>query len=50
VELVARCCTEALVLDRGVLVAFGPPAEVFDGPEVREAYLGHPVDGEAVAS
>jgi branched-chain amino acid transport system ATP-binding protein len=50
VELVARCCTEALVLDRGALVAAGSPAEVLDRPEVRAAYVGEPVESTPVAS
>jgi branched-chain amino acid transport system ATP-binding protein len=40
VELVMRICKEIVVLDRGSVLAVGPPAVVRRQSEVREAYLG----------
>jgi branched-chain amino acid transport system ATP-binding protein len=43
VDLIARICTETLVLDFGRRIAFGPTAQVLSDPLVKAAYLG--VDG-----
>jgi branched-chain amino acid transport system ATP-binding protein len=40
VELIARICTETLVLDFGRRIAFGATAEVLADPKVKAAYLG----------
>jgi branched-chain amino acid transport system ATP-binding protein len=40
VELIARVCTQTLVLDFGRRIAFGPTAEVLADPRVKAAYLG----------
>jgi branched-chain amino acid transport system ATP-binding protein len=40
VELVMRICSEVVVLDRGTVLAVGPPAVVRQQREVRDAYLG----------
>ncbi len=40
VELIARICTETLVLDFGRRIAFGPTADVLADPKVKAAYLG----------
>jgi branched-chain amino acid transport system ATP-binding protein len=40
VELVMRVCTQLFVLDRGSMLASGPPGVVRQQSEVREAYLG----------
>ena len=40
VELIARVCTETLVLDFGRRIAFGPTADVLGDPIVKAAYLG----------
>ena len=40
VELISRVCTEALVLDFGRRIAFGPTAQVLADPKVKAAYLG----------
>jgi branched-chain amino acid transport system ATP-binding protein len=40
VELIARVCSETLVLDFGRRIAFGPTPEVLADPRVKAAYLG----------
>lgn len=40
VDLIARICTETLVLDFGRRIAFGPTAQVLADPRVKAAYLG----------
>ena len=40
VDLIARICSETLVLDFGKRIAFGPTAEVLADPLVKAAYLG----------
>jgi branched-chain amino acid transport system ATP-binding protein len=40
VELIARICTETLVLDFGRRIAFGPTPDVLADPKVKAAYLG----------
>lgn len=40
VDLIARICSETLVLDFGRRIAFGPTAEVLADPKVKAAYLG----------
>ncbi len=44
VDLIARICTQTLVLDFGRRIAFGPTAEVLADPAVKAAYLGIEVD------
>ncbi|HTC80737.1 MAG TPA: ABC transporter ATP-binding protein, partial [Acidimicrobiia bacterium] len=38
-DLVMRISSRVSVLHRGILIAEGPPEEVRENPEVREAYL-----------
>ena len=40
VELIARVCTETLVLDFGRRIAFGPTDAVLKDSKVKAAYLG----------
>jgi len=40
VDLIARICTETLVLDFGKRIAFGPTDQVLQDPKVKSAYLG----------
>lgn len=40
IDMVARSCSDCLVLDFGCLIARGTPAEVLSSAEVRAAYLG----------
>lgn len=44
VDLIARICTQTLVLDFGRRIAFGPTADVLADPAVKAAYLGIEVD------
>jgi len=48
-DLVMRVCDEVVVLDRGRLLASGPPAAVRQDPRVRAAYIGAEADGAADA-
>jgi branched-chain amino acid transport system ATP-binding protein len=43
-DLIRRMCPRILVLDAGVLLADGPPAEVLSRPDVIAAYLGETED------
>jgi branched-chain amino acid transport system ATP-binding protein len=43
-DLIRRMCPRILVLDAGVLLADGPPAEVLARPDVIAAYLGETED------
>lgn len=43
-DLIRRLCPRILVLDAGVLLADGPPAEVLARPDVVAAYLGETED------
>ena len=45
-DLVMGVCDEVVVLDRGRLLAVGPPDEVRRDPKVRAAYIGAEPDGE----
>lgn len=40
VDLIARVCTDTLVLDFGKRIAFGPTETVLSDPKVKAAYLG----------
>ena len=40
VDLIARVCSETLVLDFGRTIAFGPTQNVLSDPKVKAAYLG----------
>lgn len=42
--LVMEICEKITVLDHGVPIAFGTPADIQNNPRVVEAYLGEPVD------
>jgi branched-chain amino acid transport system ATP-binding protein len=44
-DLIRRLCPRILVLDAGVLLADGPPAEVLARPDVIAAYLGEAEGG-----
>ncbi len=39
-DLIRRLCPRILVLDAGLVLAAGPPAEVLARPDVIAAYLG----------
>src|SRR3712207_1647680 len=49
-DLVMRVCDRITVLDSGLQIAAGTPAEVQANPAVTEAYLGDDVDVEADAA
>jgi branched-chain amino acid transport system ATP-binding protein len=49
-DLVMRVCDMVTVLDSGLQIAAGTPAEVQADPAVTEAYLGEQVDAEADAA
>ncbi|WP_448625796.1 ABC transporter ATP-binding protein [Geodermatophilus sp. URMC 64] len=49
-DLVMRVCDRVTVLDSGLQIAAGTPAEVQADPAVTEAYLGEQVDAEADAA
>jgi branched-chain amino acid transport system permease protein len=49
VELVARVCSRVTVLDFGIVLASGPPAQVLTDRNVASAYLGADVDIDPAA-
>jgi branched-chain amino acid transport system ATP-binding protein len=49
-RLVGRVCDEVGVLNWGKVIALGPPAEIWNDPEVRAAYLGAKTGGKGGAS
>jgi branched-chain amino acid transport system ATP-binding protein len=40
IDLLSAICDRLLVLDSGIVIACGPPGEVFSNPEVQKAYFG----------
>ncbi len=44
-DVIHALADRLIVLDRGRIIADGPPAAVMGEPAVREAYLGFPADG-----
>jgi branched-chain amino acid transport system permease protein len=44
VELVANTCARITVLDFGIVIAEGTPAQVLADPRVASAYLGEEID------
>lgn len=49
IDLIRRLCPRILVLDAGIVLAEGPPAEVLSRSDVIDAYMGAGGDGEAAA-
>ena len=49
VNLVMSTCDRVVVIDFGRVIASGPPDEIRDDPQVRDAYLGHADEVEEVS-